>query len=250
MAATIDSPRPLRNQCAARPEGSSIHGFYGGDAGKSYKTSTALATQGEEYSPRQVAEEEIARYFPAEALEVDEEGFVEIVEEPPPVRRRISCKSKDPAFKVTGKVLKAGARKPRKPRKFCCGNEKHQKNAGWPGTRSQPCSVYWQCAVQHAQLHVPGGFDLNKIQDLLLPVKEVTNDSNVRILLFRIFGAVPLQVTLKKFRGTNNARHAITVLQFCQAAGLTKEQLEEVKSRLHAEIVNEAGESRIPWPAD
>lgn len=184
------------------------------------------------------------------AVEVDEEGFVEIVEEPPPVRRRISCKSKDPAFKVTGKVLNAGARKPRKPRKFCrewcC--EKHRLATGWPGTRSQPCSVYWQCAVQHAQLHVPGGFDLNQIQDLLLPVKEELQQEK---LLFRIFGAFGvLQVTEKKFRGANNARHAITVLQFCQAAGLTKEQLEEVKSRLHAEIVNEAGETRMPWNAD
>ena len=152
--------------------------------------------------------------------------------------------------------MTAGARKPRKTRKprdirFVVPKKPASSPgivAGWPGTRSQPCSVYWQCAVQHAQLHVPGGFDLNQIQDLLLPVKEELQQEK---MLFRIFGAFGvLQVTENKFRGANNARHAITVLQFCQAAGLSKVQLEEVKSRLHAEIVNEAGETRMPWNAD
>ena len=163
-----------------------------------------------------------------------------------PVRRRISCKSKDPAFKVGA----CKPRKPCKPRDCRIRFVRHRNSslAGWPGTCSQPCSVYWQCAVQHAQLHVPGGFDLNLIQDLILPVKE---ELKRETLLFRIFGEFGvLQVTEKMFRGTKNARHAITVLQFCQAAGLTKEQLDEVKCRLRAEIVNEAGETRMPWNAD
>ena len=40
---TCDSPRPLRDPCAPRPEGSSINGYYGNDAGKSFNTSTAAS---------------------------------------------------------------------------------------------------------------------------------------------------------------------------------------------------------------
>ena len=40
---TCDSPRPLRDPCAPRPEGSSINGYYGNDAGKSSNTSTAAS---------------------------------------------------------------------------------------------------------------------------------------------------------------------------------------------------------------
>ena len=41
-----DSPRPLRDPSAPRIEGSSIHGFYGQDAGKSFQTDTARADPG------------------------------------------------------------------------------------------------------------------------------------------------------------------------------------------------------------
>ena len=43
---TADSPRPLRDPSAPRIEGSSIHGFYGQDAGKSFQTDTARADPG------------------------------------------------------------------------------------------------------------------------------------------------------------------------------------------------------------
>ena len=38
------SPKPLRDPAAPRPCGSSIHGFYGNDSGKNFKTFTAMAT--------------------------------------------------------------------------------------------------------------------------------------------------------------------------------------------------------------
>ena len=43
---TADSPRPLRDPSAPRIEGSSNHGFYGQDAGKSFQTDTARADPG------------------------------------------------------------------------------------------------------------------------------------------------------------------------------------------------------------
>jgi len=46
---TQDSPRPL-DWRALRPEGSSIHGFYGNDKGKCFKTASAQAVQSQEDS--------------------------------------------------------------------------------------------------------------------------------------------------------------------------------------------------------
>ena len=43
---TKNSPRPLRDPYAPRPEGSSIHGYYAGDEGQSYATSSARASPG------------------------------------------------------------------------------------------------------------------------------------------------------------------------------------------------------------
>ena len=43
---TKDSPRPLKDPYAPRPEGSSIYGYYPHDKGKSYATSSARASPG------------------------------------------------------------------------------------------------------------------------------------------------------------------------------------------------------------
>ena len=48
MVDSIDSPRPLRDPCAPRAEGTSIHGHYGNDKGKNYTTLSAQAVQGDE----------------------------------------------------------------------------------------------------------------------------------------------------------------------------------------------------------
>ena len=48
MSDTADSPRPLRDPCAPRPEGSSIHGFYGKDAGKRFQTWSVQAVRGDD----------------------------------------------------------------------------------------------------------------------------------------------------------------------------------------------------------
>ena len=39
-----DEPRPLRDPCAPRKEGSSIFGYYGNDAGRSFQTVSVAAT--------------------------------------------------------------------------------------------------------------------------------------------------------------------------------------------------------------
>ena len=55
---TKDSPRPLRDPNAPRPEGSSIHGNYPGDQGNSYATSSARASPGSYQSSSDVEDAE------------------------------------------------------------------------------------------------------------------------------------------------------------------------------------------------
>ena len=100
----------------------------------------------------------------------------------------------------------------------------------WPGTQHQPCCVYWKHAVLLSQEFVD--FDLAQIADKLLPVKEEVDHRNGGIRLRISSGGNMVQATEGTFGLVDNARMAITVLQFCQAAGMKKKELEHVKTQL------------------
>ena len=105
----------------------------------------------------------------------------------------------------------------------------------WTGSGREPHSVFWKDAVKHALTFK--NFDLDEIKDNLLPVAE--DPRNCRLLTCRT--SCPMGLTKKRciinsnkamFKSDKNARYAITVLQFLQAAGMTKDDLERVKKEL------------------
>ena len=95
--------------------------------------------------------------------------------------------------------------------------------------------VEWKEAVKHAKQFAE--FDVAAVKDKLLPVREEVQRN--KLLLRLVEGKSPVvQCTPTMFQGSENARHAITVLQFCQAAEMTKALLEEVKKELKAHFKN------------